>query len=255
MSRKPSAFSRPARKPKPPEKPLTKLPENGLLYLDNHLLVFAKPAGLLTQGDATGDPDALSLAKDFIKERFQKPGAVFLGLVHRLDRPVSGVLVFARTSKAASRLGKQFRARSVTKRYLAVVEGKPAASETCVDYLWKDHRKVRVVKEGHPKGQRAELAWEMVYQQGNRSLLAIRLKTGRPHQIRVQLAHRGHPIIGDFRYGSSIQHDGRNLLLHSYLLEVDHPTREERMAWTAHPPSEWGDVWVDAAKRWIASAI
>ena len=217
--------------------------EFDVIYLDNHLLVVHKPAGLLVQEDRTGDPDLLTLGKAFLKEEFDKPGNVFLGLVHRLDRPVSGVMVLARTSKAASRLSDQFRRRAPDKRYFALVEGRLEGQGTREDYLAKIDRHVRIVKQGHPKGKRAELRWQALAterrKEGNVSLVEIELVTGRAHQVRVQLAALGHPILGDLRYGATREFDGRNLALHSYRLEVEHPTKREPMAFAAMPPATW----------------
>lgn len=213
--------------------------ERDILYLDNHLLVLNKSAGMLVQGDASGDLDLLTAAKAYVKKKFDKPGQVFLGLVHRIDRPVSGAIVFARTSKAASRLARQFRNRSVTKKYIAVVEGRWAEGGTLVDHVWKDHRTVRVVKESHPKGLRAELTCRTLGYESGQTLVDVELTTGRPHQIRVQLAHRKHPIVGDFKYGASSTFDGRNMALHSYMLELEHPTRNERMRWFAPVSEPW----------------
>ncbi|MEP0546422.1 MAG: RNA pseudouridine synthase [Rhodothermales bacterium] len=214
-----------------------------VLYLDNHLLVVAKPAGMLVQEDATGDTDLLTLGKAFLKDKFDKPGNVFLGLVHRLDRPVSGVLVLARTSKAASRLSDQFRRRAPDKRYLALVEGRLAGQGTREDWLAKIDRSVRVVKPGHPEGKRAELRWRSIATEktknGSVSLVEVELVTGRAHQIRVQLAALGHPILGDLRYGAEREFDGRNLALHSYRLEIEHPTKREPMAFSVLPPATW----------------
>ena len=225
--------------------------DSTILYLDNHLLVVNKPAGVLVQGDASGDLDLLSAGKLFVKQRFNKPGNVFLGLVHRLDRPVSGVMVFARTSKAASRLSNQFRARTVVKKYLAMVKGTMSGEGTLVNYVRKDHRTVRVVDENHPKGLRAELSYRVVKNVKDRSIVLVKLATGRPHQIRVQLACIGHPIIGDFKYGAKEELDGRNLALHSGLLEIEHPTKNERMNWSTSVPNSW-EGWfsggIDAAE-------
>jgi RluA family pseudouridine synthase len=210
-----------------------------VLYLDNHLLVVVKPLGLLAQGDETGDPTVLSLGKAWLKERFNKPGNVFLGLVHRLDRPASGVMVLARTSKAARRLTEQFRARDPEKCYLAMVEGHCTGEGFLEDYLLKADRQVRVVGAGTPKAKRAALHWRAVASRDDLSLLDVRLETGRSHQVRVQLAQRGWPILGDFRYGARRTFDGRNLALHSYRLTIEHPTQRRPMTWWAPPAGPW----------------
>ena len=206
-------------------------------------MVINKPAGMLVQGDATGDLDLLSAGKMYLKEKFNKPGNVFLGLVHRLDRPVSGVMVFARTSKAASRLGQQFRKRTVQKRYLAMVEGQLPDKGSLVDYVRKDHKTVRIVNADHPNGLRAELSYEVLRRKKGRTIVLVQLATGRPHQIRVQLANQKAPIIGDFKYGSKTPLDGWNLALHSAQLEIEHPTKQVRMRWEAPIPSTWAS-WI-----------
>jgi RluA family pseudouridine synthase len=210
-----------------------------VLFCDNHLLVVVKPAGLPVQQDRTGDPDLLSLLKEHIKERFEKPGAAYLGLVHRLDRPVSGVMAFARTSKAAGRLSEQFRQGTPLKKYMAIVQGSAQGQGVCTDYLLKENEKVRIVGAAHPGAVYAELSWQARAESGGLSLLDICLKTGRPHQIRVQLASRGWPIVGDLRYGSRREFDGRNLALHCYRLGLEHPVLKQHMHWTAPPPETW----------------
>jgi len=209
------------------------------LYLDNHLLVINKPAGLLSQADKTGDTDVLTLWKAWIKDRFDKPGNVFLGLVHRLDRPASGVMVLARTSKAASRLSDQFRQREPEKWYTAIVEGNPGRQGSYTDYLLKTGSHVRCVDQ-HTRGARsAELSWFSLLNQDGLTVVAVRLKTGRSHQIRVQFSSRGFPLLGDMRYGAKRELDGRNLALHARRLVVWHPTREERMEWESVEPATW----------------
>jgi 23S rRNA pseudouridine1911/1915/1917 synthase len=217
-----------------------------VLYLDNHLLVIIKPAGMLSQADRTRDPDVVTWAKVYLKERFAKPGNVFAGLVHRLDRPASGVMVLARTSKAAARLGKAFAGRAVTKQYLALVEGVPDPQGLAEDHLVKQERKVRVVSADHPGGKFAALEWRVLVSKGNRSLVEVLLKTGRPHQVRVQMSSRGWPIVGDFRYGSSREFDGQNLALHAWRLALEHPTKKEPLSWTAELPPQWPEWCRDA---------
>lgn len=224
-----------------------------VLYLDNHLLVVDKPAGVLVQEDRTGDLDLLTAGKAYLKDRYDKPGNVYLGLVHRLDRPVSGVMVFARTSKAAARLSEQFRRRTPTKGYLALVEGRLERGGRWEDHLAKRDRHVHVVPPSAPDARRAVLSCNPVARLGSRTLVAIALETGRPHQIRVQLAHHGHPIVGDLRYGARHELDGRNLALHAYALTIEHPTRRVAMTWRSAPPPTWGDA-QDAAAAWIAGS-
>ncbi len=223
-----------------------------IAYQDRHLLVVNKPPGLLAQADRTGDPDVLSLGKAYLKEHIGKTGDVYLGLVHRLDRPASGLMVLARTSKAARRLSKQFRERLPEKRYLAVVEGVCEGWDTCTDFLVKENRQVRVVQADYPGAKRAELMWQALAREDGLSLLLVRPKTGRPHQIRVQLATRGFAILGDLRYGAAREMDGRNLALHAYHLRLEHPVRREGVAWTAPPPDAWGGRFAEAVARLIS---
>ena len=210
-----------------------------VLYCDNHLLVIHKPAGLLAQADETGDLDVLVWGKKYLARKFNKTGNVFLGLVHRLDRPVSGVMVLARTSKAAARLTDQFKKRTVEKRYLAVVEGSLKDSGSFNDHLLKDGRKVRVVPSSHPKGKHARLSWKALDTGAKTTLVDVELETGRPHQIRIQFASRGHALVGDLRYDAETIFDGRNLALHSYVLGIEHPTQRKPMRWVARPPESW----------------
>jgi 23S rRNA pseudouridine1911/1915/1917 synthase len=224
-----------------------------VLYMDNHLLAVNKPAGMPVQPDETGDEDLLTWGKAHIRKVFGKPGNVFLGLVHRLDRPVSGVVVLARTSKAASRLSDQFRRRMVEKRYLALVEGERHGSGTCMDYLVKEDRQVRIVAEDYPGAMRAELTWRALAVKEGLTLLEVNLETGRPHQIRVQLAAGGTPILGDFRYGARRELDGRNLALHCYRLRTEHPTLGMPAAFQAPPPETWGEAFQEEIYQALAS--
>ncbi|SMC23082.1 ribosomal large subunit pseudouridine synthase D [Desulfacinum hydrothermale DSM 13146] len=212
-----------------------------VFHEDNHVLAVYKPAGLLVQGDRTGDPCLLELAKRWIKERYQKPGNVFLGLVHRLDRPVSGALIFAKTSKAASRLSRAFREQGTLKEYLAVVEGQPKVPQaTLVHHLCqRPGGSTHVVQDGHPQGRRACLHYRVLGTEGSRSLVAVRLETGRKHQIRVQLAAVGCPIAGDLRYGALRPLPNRQIALHAWRLVVPHPTRSTSVEVVCPLPRQW----------------
>ena len=225
-----------------------------ILYEDNHHLVINKPPGVLVQGDETGDPTVLTWGKAYLKARYNKPGNVYLGLVHRLDRPASGVMVLARTSKAAQRLTEQFKQRRPHKDYLAIATGRLPEARRCEDYLVKENRQVRVVQPDYPKAKRAVLRWQVLAFHDALSLLHIRLETGRPHQIRVQLAHRGYPLLGDVRYGARRVFDGRNLALHSFSLTLDHPTQRCPMTWRAGPPPLWENYFKDAIKALLQDA-
>jgi 23S rRNA pseudouridine1911/1915/1917 synthase len=211
-----------------------------VLYQDNHLLALYKPAGLLVQGDATEDVSLLELGKAWLKEKYQKPGRVFLGLVHRLDRPVAGVVVFARTSKAAARLSEQFRSGTVEKRYLAVVEGTLSeAAGRWIDQLGREDRNSRVVPELQTKTQEARLRYRVLASHGDTSLVEIDLETGRRHQIRVQFAHRGHPLLGDQRYGTSTIFPNKQIALLAKSIAFNHPVRDERLTVESPMPRGW----------------
>lgn len=209
------------------------------VYLDNHLLVVFKPAGMLSQADRTGDEDVVSIWKAWLKKRFDKPGNVYLGLVHRLDRPVSGLMVLARTSKAAGRLSRQFKNREAEKIYTAIVEGELRGSGTFSDFLLKQDREVRISVEDEPGARYAELKWSAENPKNGLTRVSIQLKTGRFHQIRIQFSSRGYPILGDMRYGAKRELDGRNLALHASRLAVVHPTLKEVMVWEAPVPDTW----------------
>ena len=207
-----------------------------ILYEDNHLLVVEKPENLPVQADASGDDDLLSLCKAYIKETYHKPGEAYLGLVHRLDRPVGGVMVFAKTSKAAARLTAQFKDRRAHKRYVAIVDGNAPANGECVDWLLKDEstNTTRAVPEGTDGAKKAILRFRTIARENGTSLLDIELLTGRPHQIRVQLSSRNLPIVGDMRYHPNAK-PGTQIRLHSYVLTVQHPTLNEPMTFYSLP--------------------
>jgi 23S rRNA pseudouridine1911/1915/1917 synthase len=204
------------------------------LYEDNHLLVVEKAPNVPVQEDESGDADLLSLLKAYIKEKYDKPGKVFLGLVHRLDRPARGVMVFARTSKAAARLSDQFRRKSVRKVYRAVVMGHPPESGHLEHHLLKDRQRniVQAVAAGTLEAKPAELHFRTLARNKAEglALIEIQLITGRSHQIRVQCAESGFALWGDYKYGNEghIQPEGRQLALLSYGLELEHPTRKDR---------------------------
>ncbi len=215
-------------------------PNIPVIYEDNHLLVIDKPAGVLSQEDHTGDPDVLNLCKAYIKKKYNKPGNVWMGLVHRLDRPVSGVMVLARTSKAASRLSEQIRKNRMDKTYWAMVEGMTPKSQTLVHYLEKDKRSnnVSAYKTKRGRAKESRLSFKTLKQSANYSLVEIDLFTGRPHQIRVQFAKEGHSLWGDYRYGEQGNPDGKSLGLRAVRLAVDHPTLNKKMVFEAPVPDE-----------------
>lgn len=210
-----------------------------VLYEDNHLLVVVKPPNLLSQGDSTGDPDLLNLMKDYIKKKYNKPGNVYLGLVHRLDRPVGGVMVFAKTSKAAGRLSEQIREGKFGRGYLGVIEGHPKRlSGSLHNFLVKDTKKnlVRVVKPDVKGAQEARLDYQVIDMARTRSLVRIELKTGRSHQIRVQMAKMGHPLLGDKRYGPRTN-QRQQIALWAERISFSHPTTKELLEFTERPPA------------------
>lgn len=217
-----------------------------ILYEDNHLLVVEKPVNIASQQDETGDPDMLTLLKEDIKLRYNKPGEVFLGLVHRLDRPVGGAMVFARTSKAASRLSEQIRTHEFKKTYLAVVHGRPAKEKgQLIHHLLKDERTntVKAVKPGTDGAKEASLDYSVIGSAGDFSLLRINLHTGRPHQIRVQLSTIGHPLYGDQKYGAGVNKPGQQIALWSTEISLIHPTQKEIMTFQCPPPDKQPWSW------------
>lgn len=209
-----------------------------IVYEDNHLLVVVKPPNMPTQADASGDADLHSTMKAYIAERYHKPGAVYLGLVHRLDRPVGGLVVLARTSKAAQRLSAQVREKTLAREYIAAVRGAPSGRGERLDWLLKDGKTntVRAVAPHTPGAKEARLCFAAAGRAGDLTLLRVKLFTGRSHQIRVQLSHAGWPIWGDARYGGG--RPGEQIALWGAHLGLVHPTRAEAMAFDCPPPRD-----------------
>lgn len=201
-----------------------------ILYEDNHIIVVVKPFNILSQSDDTKDIDMLTLIKSYLKEKYNKPGNVYLGLIHRLDRPTGGIMVFAKTSKAASRLSEQIRLNLFTKKYLAIVSGyfdeKTGVFE---DYILKKEDNSSVISN---LGKYAKLEYEVLKEKSKLSLVNILLHTGRHHQIRVQFASRNHPLYGDQRYGKSSK---KQLALFAYYLSFNHPVTKEKLEFIKYP--------------------
>ena len=209
-----------------------------VLYEDNHIIVVVKPYNVLSQGDSTGDTSIMDMVKSYIKEKYHKPGNVYLGLVHRLDRPVGGIMVFARSSKAASRLTKAFNEHRITKKYLAIVHGKMEKDkDTLVDKIEKTSEGNSIISNN---GKEAILDYEVLDYNGENdcSLVSIVLKTGRHHQIRVQFSSRGHYLLGDQRYGIL---DNKQISLFSYYLSFEHPVTHEILEFKRLPDKK--DYW------------
>ncbi len=209
-----------------------------VIYEDNHIIVVEKKPNIPSQGDKTGDIDMLTIVKEYIKEKYNKPREVYLGLVHRLDRPVGGVMVFARTSKAAARLSEQVRNKVFKKQYLTIVDGRlETKSGTLEDYLLKNEKNnlSKLVKEGTKNAKFAKLDYEILTynEETNLSLLKINLHTGRHHQIRVQLAGKGHSIYGDQKYGTRGR--GKQIALWAYKLTIVHPITKKEITFEDLP--------------------
>ena len=214
-----------------------------ILYEDNHVIIAVKPPNMPVQEDESGDLDMLTVLKQYIKEKYNKPGNVYLGLVHRLDRPVGGVMVFARTSKAAQRLSDAFAKKQAHKRYAAVVYGEALPRKSLECFMRKDEKTFssHICRETDSGAKYAALNYRRTATRGGLSLLDIDLKTGRHHQIRVQLAGEGLPIYGAHRYNPAFINDGNtNIALFAYSLEIEHPTLHDKLRFSAVPK---GDVW------------
>lgn len=211
-----------------------------VIYEDNHLLIVNKDAGVLVQGDATGDVPLSERAKEYIRKKYAKPGEVFLGVVHRLDRPVSGVVVLARTTKALERMNALFREKETKKIYWAIVKERPVLSEgTLVHWLLKDEKKNKTTayKQETPGALRSELNFRVLANVDDRWLLEVNPITGRPHQIRVQLASMGCVISGDLKYGDSKANPDGSICLHARRLSFVHPVKKESMTFQASVPN------------------
>lgn len=218
--------------------------ELNIIYEDNHIIVVVKPVGIPVQQDKSGDVDMLTIIKKYIKEKYNKPGEVYLGLVHRLDRMVGGVMVFAKTSKAASRISNYIREKNFKKKYLAIVNGKIEKTGKSVilhNYLVKNQRlnMSRVCNKKTKGAKEAILEYTVLnnfkFKEKDYTKVDINLKTGRHHQIRVQFANILHPLYGDIKYGNKINKVGQNLALWSYYLSFFHPTKDEYLEFTYYP--------------------
>ncbi len=207
-----------------------------ILYEDNHLLVVEKPVNIPVQSDSSKDMDFLTLLKYYIKNKYKKPGNVYLGLVHRLDRPVDGVMVFAKTSKCASRLSEQIRNEEFRKTYFAIVEGNIFESGLLKDKLLKDECTNTVKVDNN--GKDAELYFERIDYKDSLSLVKINLKTGRSHQIRVQFSSRGYPLYGDHRYNKNCKKNSQ-IALYAQSLSFNHPITKERLTYSLPLPSRY----------------
>ena len=211
-----------------------------VIYEDNHIIVVEKPFNVPTQEDESGDMDMLRMVKEYVRVKYNKPGEAYIGLVHRLDRVAGGLMVFARTSKAASRLSEQIRNRTFKKEYTAVVEGNLKSDASgLVDYLVKDNstNTVTVTKKDHDGAKEARLNYLLLERQDQLNLIRIDLLTGRPHQIRVQFSSRNHPLWGDGKYGSAYK-SKKGIALWSSKLVLEHPTKKESMTFELDPPDQ-----------------
>ncbi len=215
-----------------------------VIYEDNHIIVVVKPASIPSQADKTGDLDMLTLVKEYIKHKYDKPGEVYLGLVHRLDRMVGGLMVFARTSKGASRLSKYIRERNFKKKYIAIVNGKLSGEDTLINYLLKNEKlNMSSIVNKNPKNEKyckeAILEYKTFknfkYKNKDYTAVDVDLKTGRHHQIRVQFAGINAPLYGDVKYGTKVNKVGQNLALWSKYLSFYHPTKDEYLEFELLP--------------------
>lgn len=212
-----------------------------IIFEDNHLLVINKDAGVLVQGDKTGDTPLSDLAKAYVKEKYQKPGEVFMGVIHRIDRPVSGLVLMARTSKALERMNEQFKNRAIEKKYLAVVRNRPVANTgNLVHWLIKNPETnvTKAYEKEVPNSMRSELNYKLIGELDGFYLLEVNPITGRPHQIRVQLASMNCPIVGDNKYGYPRGNKDKSICLHAHQVKFMHPVKKEEMQLIAALPQD-----------------
>jgi len=217
-----------------------KLNKSDIIYEDNHLIAVSKPAGMLVQGDKTGDVCLADLVKQYIKVKYKKPGDVYLGVIHRVDRPVSGLVLFARTSKALSRMNKLFQERDIEKSYLTLVHKKPSIlSQELTHYLVKNSEKniTKAYDKPGKNGKKSVLTYNYIAAGNHRHLLQIDLHTGRSHQIRAQLSRIGYPISGDVKYGNK-KGKGNYIYLHSWKMRFIHPVKKEEVILRCPLPDE-----------------
>ena len=212
-----------------------------IIFEDNHLLVINKDAGVLVQGDKTGDTPLSDLAKAYVKEKYQKPGEVFMGVIHRIDRPVSGLVLMARTSKALERMNEQFKNREIEKKYLAIVRNRPAANTgNLVHWLIKNPETnvTKAYEKEVPNSMRSELNYKLIGELDGFYILEVNPITGRPHQIRVQLASMNCPIVGDNKYGYPRGNKDKSICLHAHSVKFMHPVKKEEMQLFAALPQD-----------------
>jgi 23S rRNA pseudouridine1911/1915/1917 synthase len=220
-----------------------------VIFEDNHLIAVNKPAGILVHADETEDTTLEDYVKNYIKVRYKKPGAVFLGTIHRIDRPVSGAIVFARTSKALTRMNDLFKNREIEKTYWAITQERPDQISGHLEHFIAKDRSKNVARiydnmssrAKAAKAKKAKLSYKLIASAENRSVLEVKLETGRPHQIRVQLSQIGSPIVGDLKYGAPFPMDDATIALHSRSISFIHPVKKEPVTIVADPPDniEW----------------
>ena len=217
---------------------MEKLPKINVIYEDNHIIIVEKPINIPSQQDNTKDIDMITIIKNYIKIKYQKPNNVYLGLVHRLDRPVGGIMVFAKTSKAASRLTNEIKNNQIKKTYYAVIHGKINNKGHLEDYLYKDSKTNTSYVTDKNNGKLAILDYELIDYKNNLSLIKINLITGRSHQIRVQFASRGFPLVGDQKYNKK-PIKNTNIALFAKKLELIHPTKKEYLSFEINLPNRY----------------